>query len=710
MRGTDSQAPRAAATEGADRVGELATETISSELAELDLLELDDLVALLCSQVHRVPAGVLAAVPHIAEAVERIVERLERGGRLVYVGAGTAGRLGVLDAAEARPSFNLASGTVLGILAGHDSAAAGTTEEDGEEAEDDEEAGAAALRSIALGPNDTVVGISASGRTPYVLGAIAQANTAGALSICLVCNTDTPLAEAADLAVEVVTGHEVIAGSTRLNAGTAQKVVLNVISTAAMVRLGKTYGNLMVELRPTNKKLRDRAERIVSAIAGCTRTEARAALESSSWEPKIAVTMLVGGVGATEARRMLDEKRGRLRETLTSLPTKKGDAGTGAAGSPHRIQTSTWSRLGVRAAVIEGELVPGDVAVAHGEVIAVGLARAGAASALAVPGFVDAQVNGYAGVDVLGAEPDELVKMGEALLADGVFGYQPTLITSDIADVVAAMRRIARLVGMAGRHADVLGIHLEGPFLSRTRSGTHPLHHLRDPDLGLLERLMAEGHVKTLTVAPELPGAMDIVATCVRRGVVVSLGHSAASAAQASAAFAAGASAVTHLFNAMNPMSARSPGLAGAALASPGVTLQLIGDGVHVASEMLRLAFSSVPARCTLVSDALAAAALGDGPVLLGEVPVEVHGGVARRGDGTIAGSTARLADGLANLVRIGIALPDAVEAVTRRPARLLGDPSQGRLRPGHPADLVVLDEDITIARVIKGGVEVGRR
>ncbi len=355
--------------------------------------------------------------------------------------------------------------------------------------------------------------------------------------------------------------------------------------------------------------------------------------------------------------------------------------------------------------------MPGDVAVAHGEIVAIGLTPRSAGSGLALPGLVDAQVNGYAGVDLLDAEPAEIVKMGEALLADGVFAYQPTLITSDIGDVLAAMRRMAPIINsFQGLCAEAVGIHLEGPFLSQTRSGIHPVRHLRRPDLDLLERLFDGGPVKTMTVAPELRGAVELIQECVRRGVIASLGHSACSAAQADAAFAAGASAVTHLFNAMKPLSARSPGLAGAALTTPGVTLQLIGDGVHVSNEMLRLAFACAPSRCMLVTDALAATSRGDGPSRLGEVAVEVHAGVSRRADGTIAGGVAPLVAGFANLVRIGIPVDQAVEAVTRRPARLLGLASHGFLRPGDPADLVVLDGELALIRVIKRGVEIARR
>lgn len=675
----------------------LGTEQVRSELADLDQLSVEELVSLMCSDVRRVPDALQASEEAIAHAVTGVVERLGRGGRLVYIGAGTAGRLGMLDAAEAGPTFNVPEGQVVGVLAGGTGAFGVPVEN----AEDDREGGSDAIRALGITEPDVVVGISASGRTPYVLAALETAKAAGALTVGVACNSGTPLGELADLPIEVAVGAEVIAGSTRMNAGTAQKIVLNIISTAAMVRLGKTHGNLMVDLRPTNEKLRDRAARIVAEIAETTTTEAHEALEASGWKPKVAAAMLVGGIGSDKASQQLAEYEGRLRPALVALR-----AGSGSVpGDERSSRPAGWTRLGVRAAFVGGTLVPGDVAVRGGEIVAVGLSGPG--SGYAIPGFVDAQVNGYAGIDVLDADADALLSMGRSLLVDGVMAYQPTLITSELSQLRRAAAQIAAATQHTGRHATVLGIHLEGPFLAPARAGTHPVDRLRSPDLGLLAELLGIGDVTMVTIAPELPGSIELIERCRARNVAVSLGHSAATALQAARGFDAGATAVTHLFNAMAPLLAREPGLAGAALSREGITVQLVADGVHVSDEMIRVVFAAARGRCTLVSDAIAAAGAGDGIVQLGEVTVTVSHGVARRADGTIAGSAGRLRDGLARLGRLGVAPVDAIAAVTRRPAELIGNPRFGDLRSGGAADLLVIDDGLELARVIVDGKQI---
>jgi N-acetylglucosamine-6-phosphate deacetylase len=346
--------------------------------------------------------------------------------------------------------------------------------------------------------------------------------------------------------------------------------------------------------------------------------------------------------------------------------------------------------------------------VHDGEIVAVGLPGRGAG--IAAPGLVDTQVNGYAGVDVLDAEPDALLAMGKALLRDGVLAYVPTLITSELGRLRRAAQRIADTTKATGGNsggAAILGIHLEGPFLSPARPGTHPVERLRAPDTALLEELLDFGDIRVMTLAPELEGALALVVACRRRGVVVSLGHSAADASHAAAGFAAGATAVTHLYNAMEPLLARAPGLAGTALATDGVTVQVIADGVHVAGEMIRLAFQAARGRCSLVSDTIAAAGIGDCEVRLGEVVVVVKDGVARRADGTLAGSVGKLRDGLVRIRRLGIAPLDALDAVTSRPARLVGSSRYGELAVGGPADLLVLDDELAIERVVVGGREI---
>ena len=307
---------------GGESLGSLSTEQVRPELRDLDRMPVDQLVALMTADARRAPEVVVSASGAIARAVEAIVERLERGGRLVYVGAGTAGRLGVLDASEARPTFNVPPGQVVAVLAGGMAAFSDPVED----AEDDAAAAVVALESLGVTAADAVVGISASGQTPYVLAAIDWARSRGALTVGVACNLGAPLSADADVAIELPVGPEFIAGSTRLNAGTAQKIVLNILSTATMVRLGKTYGNLMVDVRANNEKLRDRAARIVSEISGAS--GARAALEASDWETKVAVLMLTGSIDEQDARARLDRMHGRLRAALEAI----------TAGADHHVE------------------------------------------------------------------------------------------------------------------------------------------------------------------------------------------------------------------------------------------------------------------------------------------------------------------------------------------------------------------------------------
>ncbi|MFD0803833.1 N-acetylmuramic acid 6-phosphate etherase, partial [Streptomonospora algeriensis] len=247
-------------------------------------------------------------------AVDAIAARMGRGGRLIYAGAGTAGRLGVLDASECPPTFNTGPQQVIGLIAGGPGAISGAVES----AEDDTRAAAAELDELGLAPEDTVVGISASGRTPYSVAAVRHAAERGALTVGVSSNPGSPLGAAADHAIEVETGPELIAGSTRLKAGTAQKLVLNTLSTVTMIRLGKTYGNLMVDLRSTNEKLRARAHRIVETATGAGDDEVERALTAGAGDVKTAILTILGRVGAEEAGRLLDSCGGRLRDAVES--------------------------------------------------------------------------------------------------------------------------------------------------------------------------------------------------------------------------------------------------------------------------------------------------------------------------------------------------------------------------------------------------------
>lgn len=290
------------------RLGHLSTEGARPERAEIDRLPTADLVRLMNEDDQAVALAVADAQGQIAAAVDAIVARLQRGGRLVYVGAGTAGRLGVLDASECGPTFN--SDRVVGFIAGGPGAVSTATES----AEDDPDG---ALDDLAdLTADDAVVGISASGRTPYVLGAVEHARRRGALTVGLACNHAAPLSAAVEHPIEVLVGPEFVAGSTRLKAGTAQKLVLNMLSTLTMVRLGKTYGNLMVDVRVTNEKLRDRATRIVAQVADAAHEDAARALAEAGDDAKVAAVMLRAGVNAEEARERLRAAHGHLRRAL----------------------------------------------------------------------------------------------------------------------------------------------------------------------------------------------------------------------------------------------------------------------------------------------------------------------------------------------------------------------------------------------------------
>jgi N-acetylglucosamine-6-phosphate deacetylase len=356
-------------------------------------------------------------------------------------------------------------------------------------------------------------------------------------------------------------------------------------------------------------------------------------------------------------------------------------------------------RLGVEAALVRGVLVPGDVEVDEGVVVDVGLGD-GVPGRIAVPGFVDLQVNGFGGVDFLAAGGGDYARAGEALLQTGVTAYQPTFITAAESTIVDALRALPP----NGSAPHIVGAHLEGPFLSAERLGTNPFEHRRDPDLELLDRLLDVGRVTELTLAPELPGADALIRRLLERGVVVSAGHTNATAEQAHEAFDLGVSTVSHLFNAMRPFRSRDPGVIGVALTRPDVFVQLIVDGHHLADETVRLVWAAAAGRLALISDAIAGAAVGVGSYLLGDVEIEVAGGVPTREDGVLAGTVLTMIDAVRNLHALGICLEDAVGAATTVPARIVGRPDLGTLAPGGAADIVVLDDRLEIVDVLCAG------
>jgi N-acetylglucosamine-6-phosphate deacetylase len=255
-----------------------------------------------------------------------------------------------------------------------------------------------------------------------------------------------------------------------------------------------------------------------------------------------------------------------------------------------------------------------------------------------------------------------------------------------------------------GSDPHIIGAHLEGPFIARERLGTHPAESRRDPDCKLLGRLLDAGPVSHVTLAPELAGAYELMELLRERGVTVSCGHSNATAAEAREAFARGAKTVTHIFNAMRPFAAREPGLAGAALFSPDVVVQVILDGVHLADDTARLIWQVASGRVALVTDAIAAAGAGDGSYTLAGVDFDVENGVARRADRVLAGSTVPMIEAVRNLVALGAPVDAALAAATEVPARIAGHPELGKLQPGARADVVVLDDSLEIVRVLVGG------
>ncbi|MGH3081947.1 MAG: N-acetylglucosamine-6-phosphate deacetylase [Gaiellaceae bacterium] len=358
-------------------------------------------------------------------------------------------------------------------------------------------------------------------------------------------------------------------------------------------------------------------------------------------------------------------------------------------------------KLGVEAAVVDGMLVPGDVELTDGRIARVGLASRNGRG-IAAPGFVDLQVNGFGGIDFFDSDAAGYRRAGEALLETGVTAYLPTFITTPEEQLLAAIDEVP----MNGEGPRILGIHLEGPFLAAGRLGTHPPLARRDPDPVLLERLLGSGRIRLLTLAPELEGADELIDLLLRRGVTVSCGHTDATADEANAAFDRGVRTVTHLFNAMRPLRHRDPGIAGAALARDDVVVQIILDGVHLAPETARLVWRAAAGRVALVTDAVSGAGVQDGSYSLGGFEVKIRDGVARGPDGQLAGSVLTMIEAVRNLHALGVPLADALEAASTVPATVLGLRDVGRIEIGGAADIVVVDANLRIERVLVGGQE----
>ena len=290
----------------------LVSEGRNPDTMDIDLLPSLDIVQHINQQDKLVPLAVEKVLPEIAEAVDKITEAFKVGGRLFYIGAGTSGRLGVLDASECPPTFGTDPEMVVGIIAGGKEAMFRAKEG----AEDDPTLGEQDLKENTLTQRDVVVGIAASGRTPYVIGGLEYANELGATTVALSCNPDSPIADIADIAISPVVGPEALTGSTRLKSGTAQKLVLNMLTTASMIRLGKSYQNLMVDVKATNAKLVARAARIVMQATDCTNQEAKTALKETDYDAKLAILMILTGLDRESATEQLNAKQGYLRKVV----------------------------------------------------------------------------------------------------------------------------------------------------------------------------------------------------------------------------------------------------------------------------------------------------------------------------------------------------------------------------------------------------------
>lgn len=292
------------------------TEQVNPFTENIDTVSTTEMVRLINQEDARVAAAVAVELENIARAIDAIAERMRRGGRLIYIGAGTSGRLGVLDASECPPTFSTPPELVVALIAGGKRAIT----ESVEGAEDEYDLGAQQVIELNVGRNDSVVGVAASGGTPYVLGGIDEARKCGALTVSVACNRPSKLEEAAEIGIAPLVGPEVIAGSTRLKAGTAQKLVLNMISTGVMIKLGKTFGNLMVDVQTTNSKLRDRARYIVAQACDISLERSAQILEDCNGEVKAAIVSELAGVPAEQARRLLKRSGGMVRKALSFQP------------------------------------------------------------------------------------------------------------------------------------------------------------------------------------------------------------------------------------------------------------------------------------------------------------------------------------------------------------------------------------------------------
>ncbi|MCI6691786.1 MULTISPECIES: N-acetylmuramic acid 6-phosphate etherase [unclassified Clostridium] len=296
-------------------LAKLTTESRNEDTLNIDKVSTLDMVKIINNEDKKVAAAVEAELPKIAEAIDEIVKGMHKGGRLIYIGAGTSGRLGILDASECPPTYGVSEDLVQGVIAGGKEAIFRAKEG----AEDSKELAVEDLKNRNLNENDVVVGLAASGRTPYVIGALEYANEIGAVTVSITCNKDSEVSKVAKISIAPVVGAEVVTGSTRLKSGTAQKLVLNMLSTGAMIKLGKVYGNLMVDVRATNEKLVERAKKIVCEATGVEREKAENILKETDFDVKLSIFMILSELNKDEAKKILDANKGYIAEALKSI-------------------------------------------------------------------------------------------------------------------------------------------------------------------------------------------------------------------------------------------------------------------------------------------------------------------------------------------------------------------------------------------------------
>lgn len=293
----------------------LTTESRNKDTLNIDKVSTLEMVKIINNEDKKVALAVENELPQIAEAIDGIVERINRGGRLIYIGAGTSGRLGILDASECPPTYGVSEELVQGIIAGGKEAIFRAKEG----AEDSKELAIEDLKNKSLSENDIVVGLAASGRTPYVIGGLEYANIIGSLTISVTCNGDSEVSKVAKISIAPVVGAEVVTGSTRLKSGTAQKLVLNMLSTGTMIKLGKVYGNLMVDVKATNEKLVERAKRIVCEATGVEKVQAEKFLTETNFDVKLAIFMILSGLNINEAKEKLSQSKGYIAKAMETI-------------------------------------------------------------------------------------------------------------------------------------------------------------------------------------------------------------------------------------------------------------------------------------------------------------------------------------------------------------------------------------------------------